>query len=271
VQGIGAAGLANDVGDTMKTLTTYLLFAGLLLASMQPAFADNADDIAKALANPARSAADRERDGRDKPQEVLTFAGFKKGMVIADVFGGGGYYSEILSSLVGEKGKILLVNNAPYDSFVKEELTARLADDRLPNVEYLLVPNEALGLGTNRLDGAMIIISYHDLFYGDEEGGWPAIDENQFIDQIVTALKPGGRLLITDHAAVDGAGSSVTESLHRIDEQFAIAELRDRGLEWVGSIPVLRNPDDDRTLSVFDPAIRGKTDRFVHLYQKPKK
>jgi len=258
-----------QTGEVMKAPNIGLMTLSLLLVAGPQALADNKADIAAALANPARSDADRERDGRDKPQQVLQLAGFGKDMVIADVFGGGGYYSEILSYLVGDKGKVLLVNNAPYDSFVKDDLTARLAGNRLKNVEYHLVPNEDMGLGSNRLDGAMIIMSYHDLFYGDEEGGWPAIDENQFIDQIVTALKPGGRLLITDHSAVDGAGSSVTETLHRIDEKFAIAELKDRGLEWVGSIPDLRNPDDDRQTNVFDAAIRGKTDRFVHVYQKP--
>jgi len=254
----------------MQRLKIYLIVAGFLLVLMQPASAGYKSDIAKALASPARSAADRERDRRDKPQQVLEFAGFRKGMLIADIFGGGGYYSEILSRVVGKKGKVLLVNNAPYDAYVEEELTARLADQRLPNVDYLLVPNEAMGLGSNRLDGAMIVMSYHDLFYEDSESGWPAIDDKQFIDQVVTALKPGARLLIVDHAAREGTGSSVTKDLHRIDEQFTVNELRARGLQWIGSIPDLRNADDDRNLTVFDPAIRGKTDRFVHIYQKPK-
>lgn len=253
----------------MTSFGKYLIAFGFLLAIAQPACADDAADIAAALASPARSDADRERDAREKPQQVLEFAGFGKGMIIADIFGGGGYYSEIVSRLVGDDGKVLLVNNAPFDSFVKESLAEHLADNRLPNVEYQLKPNEAMGLGDNRLDGALIIMAYHDLFYDDAENGWPGIDDKQFIDQIVTALKPGGRLLIVDHAAKEGTGSSATETLHRIDEQFAVAELRARGLEWVGSIPDLRNADDDRTVGVFDPAIRGKTDRFVHVYEKP--
>lgn len=253
----------------MPKSSRYLVVVFFLLAIAQPGYAGNGDDIARALASPARTDADRERDDRDKPQQVLEFAGFGEGMLIADVFGGGGYYSEILSVLVGDEGKILLVNNAPYDAYVKKELAPRLADNRLPNVEYLLVPSDAMGLGSNRLDGALIIMSYHDLFYADPENGWPAIDGEQFIDQIVTALKPEGRLLIVDHAAKAGTGSKDTKSLHRIDEDFAVAELTARGLRWVGSNPALRNADDDRSLSVFDPAIRGRTDRFVHVYEKP--
>lgn len=254
----------------MKTIKTLLIAVGFLLAFLQPAYADTAGDIAKALASPARTDADRERDARDQPQQVLTLAGFGKGMLIADVFGGGGYYSEILSGVVGENGGVLLVNNAPYDAYVKEELGARLADNRLANVEYKLVPNEALGLGKDRLDGALIIMSYHDLFVDDAENGWPAVGSEQFIDQIVAGLKPGGRLLIVDHAAREGTGTADVKTLHRIDEQFAITNLREHGLDFGGSIPELRNPDDDRTVNVFDPSIRGKTDRFVHVYEKPK-
>lgn len=173
--------------------------------------------------------------------------------------------------MVGDSGKVLLVNNPPYDAFAKDALSARLADGRLANVDYLLVPNDSMGIGNNRLDGALIITSYHDLFYADPENGWPDVGHDQFIDQIVTALKPGGRFLITDHAAQDGSGSSAAQTLHRIDEKFAIRGLESRGLEFVGSIPDLRNPDDDRELSVFDPSIRGKTDRFVHVYRKPVK
>lgn len=247
---------------------SVFIVATLLLAGLQPGWSASSDDIASALASPARSDADRERDARDRPERVLDFAGFGSGMVIADVFGGGGYYSEILSGVVGAEGRVLLVNNAPYDAYVKEELPARLADNRLPNVDYLLVPNDALGLGENRLDGAMIIMSYHDLFYDDPDGNWPAVGHDQFIDQVITALKPGGRFLVVDHAAADGSGSAETERLHRIDEQFTIDTLRQRGFEFVGSIPDLRNAEDDRSASAFDPAIRGRTDRFVHLYRK---
>ncbi len=254
----------------MRSFRSFLLFTGLILSGMQPVLAGSAKDISKSLANPARSDTDRERDGRDKPQDVLELAGFKKGMVIADVFGGGGYYAEILSRAVGARGKVLLLNNAPYDNHAKKEIGPRLADTRLPNVEYRVVANDNLGLGENSLDGALIVMSYHDLFYADAENGWPAIDSRQFMGQIVAGLKPGSQLLIVDHSAVEGSDLNVTKTLHRIDEKTVIANMKSYGLHWVSAIPVLRNATDDRSLSVFNPAIKGKTDRFVHVYQKPK-
>lgn len=255
----------------MRIVSIVLITTSLWLFSFQNSYASNETDISAALANSARTQEDRERDEREKPQQVLEFAGFKKGMVIADVFGGGGYYSEILSEVVGKKGSILLINNAPYDAYAKKDLSVRLANNRLANVQYSIVPTDQLGLAANSLDGALIVMSYHDLFYADEKDGWPAIDAKQFIEQIVDALKPGANFLIVDHAAKDGSGISAAQKLHRIDEQFAIADLKSHGLLWVGSIEALRNPNDDRSTLVFDPAIKGRTDRFVHVYQKPKK
>ena len=72
------------------------LLACLMLVAPSLQAADIPDYIAKAVAAPERSDKDRERDARDKPAELLAFAGLKPGMKVADVFGGGGYWSEIL-------------------------------------------------------------------------------------------------------------------------------------------------------------------------------
>lgn len=227
-------------------------------------------NIQSVLANPLRSEDDRERDGRDKPAEVLALAHFKRGDTLADVFGGGGYNAEILSGIVGPGGKVLLVNNPGYDGFGKKGWTERLAGNRLPNVQHVVGPTTALGMGNATLDGAVIVMSYHDLYWVDEKEGWPRVDAGQVLDQVVAALKPGGVLLVVDHSAKQGTGSSAAQLLHRIDEQYAIKDWRAHGLQWEASSPVLRNADDDRNKAVFDKSIRGKTDRFVHLYRKPK-
>lgn len=227
------------------------------------------DALEAALANPARSATDRERDLRDHPAEVLGLADFRPGMKIADIFGGGGYYSEILSYVVGPTGEVRLINNPAYDGYSKKGREPRLAGNRLPNVRYEVLPPSDMKLGEGTLDGALIVMSYHDLYVADEKDNWPAIDASQFIDQIVAGLKPGGVLLITDHHARPGSGKADAQTLHRIDEQFAIADFKAHGLEFAGSLPLLRNPADDHSLNVFDKAIRGQTDRFVHLYRKP--
>ncbi|MGH8108287.1 MAG: class I SAM-dependent methyltransferase [Arenimonas sp.] len=252
----------------MRSFTLLLSSIVLTIAGCASTGTSSQNVVASAIANPARSDADRERDARDKPQQVLSLAGFKRDMVIADIFGGGGYYSEILSDVVGPNGQIKLINNPQYDNYAKKGLTPRLADNRLPNVKYEVTSPADMKLGNNTLDGALIVMSYHDLYVADAD--WPAIDAAQFIDQIVTALKPGGVLLIVDHAAREGSGKADAPTLHRIDEKFAIQDFKSHGLEFAGSISDLRSSADDRALNVFNAGIKGKTDRFVHIYKKKK-
>ena len=251
----------------LPLLTTCLVVA--VLTGCAGVRINESAGIERVLASPTRSADDRERDARDKPAEVLALAAFKRGDTVADLLAGGGYYSEILSGIVGPAGKVLLVNNPGYDGFGKKGYSERLANNRLPNVQHIVGPSDALGMGENVLDGAVTVMSYHDLYWVDDKQGWPKVDAGQFLDQVVRALKPGGVLLVVDHSAKQGTGSADAQTLHRIDEQFTIADFRRHGLEWEAAIPVLRNADDDRSKNVFDPAIRGKTDRFVHLYRKP--
>lgn len=251
-------------------LLAVLLCSSLLaaIATTAPAAVRAVDPLyQRALAGADRSAKDHERDLRDKPAEVLAFAGFKPGMRVADLFAGGGYYSEILAGIVGPKGHVLLVNNPPYARYAAEDLAARFKDDRLPSIERRVAPSEDLKLGQATLDGALMVMSYHDLYFEDKDQ-FPRIDAGQFLDQIHAALKPHGRLLIVDHSALAGTGSAPAGTLHRIDEAYAIKDLQAHGFRLVRKYEGLRNAADDRSKGVFDPAIRGKTDRFAHLYEK---
>ena len=47
------------------------------------------------------------------------------------------------------------------------------------------------------------------------------------------------------------------------------ADFEAAGFVLAGTSDMLANPDDDVSMSVFDPAIRGKTDRFVMRFVKP--
>lgn len=242
-----------------------------LLAALPAAFAGDGasgDIYARAVSDPGRSASDRARDARDRPAEVLALAGFAPGMQVADIFAGGGYYSELLGDVVGPGGSVLLLNNTAYQQFAREELKERLKDGRLANVKPMLVESCNLRLGRESLDGALIIMSYHDLYYADEQGGWAPIDAGGFLEQVHAALKPGGVFLIVDHAAKGGTGKDAAQSLHRIDEEFARRDIESHGFRLEKTWDGLRNSADSRAQGVFDPAIRGRTDRFVHVYRR---
>jgi predicted methyltransferase len=251
-----------------------LEIAVLALSALGTFAATRAADMTiyeQAVANPARSSEDLKRDAREYPAEVMAFAGLKPGMKVADVFGGGGYYSELIGYVVGPKGQVLLVNNQPYEDYAAKELKAHFAADRLANVKHSVVDTRDLKLGRDELDQVWIVMSYHDLFYADPENGWPAIDAEDFVDQIYKSLKPGGTFLIIDHAAKAGTGKSVAQGLHRIEESFARSDITRHGFEFVGSLDKLRNPKDNLDIEIFNPVVRQKTDRFVHLYRKPAK
>lgn len=245
------------------------LFAALPFAAPLASAGDvPAAVYTRAIADPARPAKDRTRDERDRPADVLALAGFAPGMKVADIFAGGGYYSELLNDVVGPGGSVLLLNNTAYQGYAREELKDRLKDDRLKNVRPMLVESCDLRLGESDLDGALIVMSYHDLYHVDEQNGWAPINAGHFLDQIHAALKPGGVFLIVDHAARGGTGKDAAQELHRIDETFAKQDIESHGFRLEKTWDGLRNAADTHEQNVFDPAIRGRTDRFVHVYRR---
>ncbi len=143
-----------------------------LVALAAPALADN-PAIQAAIASPERTDKDRERDAREKPAEVLAFAGVKPGMTVIDLFAGGGYYTELLAGVVGPTGKVLSVNNVPYATYAKEGIKARFTEGRLKNVERRLVEASYMNLPPRSADLIVIVMSYHDVFWVDEKEGWP--------------------------------------------------------------------------------------------------
>ncbi len=242
----------------MKTLL------GLLALVALPAFAGSVED---AMNKPGRLPADIERDARSRPDAVIPLLALKEGDRVADVFGGSGYYSELLASVVGPGGEVILQNNDAYEQFVGKALRDRFDGRNAGNITLLSSEADDLKLGAG-LDAALIVMSYHDLFYDDADNGWPQIDDVDFIGQIRSALKPGGRFLVVDHAAPAGTATAACKSLHRIDEAYAIKRLSSQGFRLVGFSEALRNPADTHSKLVFDPSIRGSTDRFVLVFEK---
>jgi len=185
-------------------------------------------------------------------------------MKIADVFGGGGYWTELMARAVGPKGQVRLVNNGAYAK--TPDIGQRFESNRLPNAEVQTVETGDMKLGRSTFDMIVIFMSYHDLYWVNEKAGWPAINAGGFLDQLQAALKPGGRLLIVDHAAAAGTQSASAQILHRIEEAFAKQDIESHGFKLEKTWDGYRNPSDDLSKNVF--FMRGKTDRFTHLYRK---
>jgi len=224
---------------------------------------------AMAQNHPARSEADRERDALRKPAEVMQFFGVEPGMNVLDVHSGGGYYSELLSYVVGAEGSVTAHTNAAYLGFTGDETAARYAAGRLPNVEVLVAENNELSLPEGKFDAVMMILTYHDIYYVNPDDGWPKIDGPAMLAELYAAMKPGAILGIVDHVAESGSPVETGGTLHRIDPAIMRAEIEAAGFKFEAEAQMLRNAEDDHLKSVFDPAIRGRTDQVVMRFRKP--
>lgn len=259
-------------------LRSILLFAATLGALSYATAAERVDEAAVlvAMAKPGRLAADLERDTRSHPEAVIPALQLELGDRVVDLFGSGGYYSELLASVVGESGEAILHNNPGFEAWGINGLTDRF-DNRDPgNITRHTRSGINLDLDTASLDGALVVMAFHDLYvvpkrYDGERYvpvGNPA-NVGYFLEQVLAALKPGGRFVVVDHAGEPGADNDVAADLHRINEDFARREIGARGFRFVTKLDTLRNPGDDRGRIVFDEDLQGRTDRFVLVFEKP--
>ncbi len=231
--------------------------------------AANADIYSAAVSNPQRSAEDRERDVDRKPAAVLEFLGLKPGMRVLDLFSGGGYYTEILSNVVGAKGRVVAHTNKAYEGFAGEQTRVRYADNRLANVEILIAENNELKLAPGSFDAISMVLSFHDIYFVDAESGWPKLDGTKLLAELYRGARPGAILGIIDHSAAAGSPKETGGTTHRIDPAIVISEVEAAGFRLEARSDLLRNMQDDYSRNVFEPDLRGKTDRFVLRFRKP--
>ena len=234
------------------------------LLALGSACAPSGPPLETLLASDTRAAEDRARDEGRKPSEVVAFLGIERGDTVVDLIAAGGYYTEVLSLAVGPEGKVYAQNTAfvlkMRDGVNDRAMSERLAGNRLPNVVRLDRELGDLGLAPGSVDAAVTALNFHDIYNG--RGPQAA---GAFLDTVYTFLAPGGVLGLIDHA---GNPSADNEKLHRIEESLAVAAAREAGFE-VERSDLLRNPADDRSRFVFDPEVRGQTDRFLLKLTKP--
>lgn len=238
--------------------------------AVQSASAPSSSIHVAAVEHAERTDADRARDAGRKPAEVLEFFGIEPGMDILDMFSGGGYYTEILSRVTGTDGSVVAHSNQAYAQFVGEEATNRYANNRLANVKILMAENQALEFPDGAFDAVLMVLAYHDIYYVSPNNGWPKIDGPKLVAELFDALRPGGILGVVDHYAAAGSGRETGNSLHRIDPEIVISELQAAGFVLEAKSDALRNMDDDHSLNMSDPEVRGKTDRFMLRFRKPR-
>jgi predicted methyltransferase len=232
------------------------------------ATADIPAAVAAAVADPRRPAEQTTLDGARKPAASIAFARVKPGDRVVDFMPGNGYFTRILSDVVGPAGRVYAfipaeqIANCPAREIAG---TQAIADD--PGYANVTVLTGALTDFhiPQRLDLIWMAQNYHDLhdsFLG------PA-NVAKLNRAFFNALKPGGFFLVIDHVAESGSGLRDTETLHRIDPARIRSEIEAAGFVFESQSQTLRNAADDHRLTVFDPLIRGRTDQIVFLFRRP--
>lgn len=223
--------------------------------------------IRDAVNSPHRPAADRQLDAGRHFEQVLAFFGIAPGMMVADLWAGGGYTTELLARTVGPSGKVYSQNGPFPPAFQKSEdaWKARPKEPGMSNVVELLKPfddpDDVLPVPLESLDAVIINMNYHDMV-------GRGYDRARINAVVFKALKPGGVYGVIDNSAAPGSGARDVNTLHRIDEAFEIGEIKQAGFKLEAVSNALRNPKDDRTWFVMQH--RGEQDRFVLKFIKPR-
>ena len=252
----------------IRLLLAFTLLAGTPLAAEPPP--GSPPGIAPAVAMTDRPADAVAQDAGRKPVEVLKFLGLKRGDRVLDVMGGQGYYSEIIGNAIGSQGRVVVLEPPTYmdDAKVKAGWDALIA--RVPTVSLQVATPAAAVLPAASFDFVLMHLTYHDTYWASEKYKFPAMDPAAFLKTVYAAVKPGGIVGVVDHVANPGGDTRVVvDTLHRIDPAVIKADFARAGFKLEAESPLLRVAADDHSKLVFDPAVRGKTDRVVLRFRKP--
>jgi predicted methyltransferase len=250
-----------------RILTAAALVTATLALSSVSVARGIPDYIAAAVADSSRPDADKQRDAERKPAETLAFAGVKQGDQVIELAPGGGYYTRLLSLVVGPKGHVFAIMSPPkpdrpadappYGAAVK----AIAADPHYANVTVSEQPIYSFNVPV-RADLVWTSQNYHD-FHNFTGGTIAQVNRN-----VYQALKPGSTYFVLDHAAEPGSAGRDTNTLHRIDKTLVIQEVHAANMELNGESDLLANKADPHTAKVFDPSIQGHTDQFMLRFRK---
>jgi predicted methyltransferase len=243
----------------MKRAFIALMLIVVAATVSRPVFAQ---DYGAIMAAPDRSDTDRNTDKRRDPLKLLNFIGVKEGMKVLDMEAGAGYTTELLARAVGPNGVVYAQDSAEIlERQVKDKFDLRAQKPAMKGVIYVIRNyDDPLPPDVRNLDLITFFFAYHDMTYMQ-------VDRAEMNRKLFAALKPGGYLLIADHSAKTGDGTSVGKTFHRIEESVLRKEVEAAGFKLVAEANFLRHPEDTRDVIVF----RAPTpiDEFVLKYQKP--
>ena len=207
---------------------------------------------------------------QSKLSELIPFARVDAGSTVIDVYPGDGDWTRLFSDVVGSEGRVYSFVPAEVAHFKNDPVGLMRTLAKEPgreNVDAVSSNLVAMPEATQPADVLWMHLFYHDLHTAlIQDKGATA---GAFNRAVYERLKPGGRYVIIDHAAAAGSGTSAARSLHRIDPATVREEVEAAGFVLDAMSPLLANKDDPHSIKVFDPTVKGETDRFIYRFVKP--
>ena len=204
-----------------------------------------------------------------RQSELIHFAGIRAGSTVIDVYPGDGDWTRLFSDAVGPEGRVYSFVPTEISELKSDQVGRMQALAREPgreNVEVVSADLVAMPEAMQPADVLWMHLFYHDLHTRlMHSKGATAADFNRAVH---ARLKPGGHYVIVDHAAAAGSGTGDSQSLHRIDPAAVRAEVESAGFALEAESTLLARKDDPHAVKVFDPLIKGKTDRFAYRFVK---
>ena len=207
---------------------------------------------------------------QSKLAELIRFSRVDAGATVIDVYPGDGDWTRLFSDVVGPEGRVYSFVPAEVAHFKNDPvgLMRTLAKESgRENVEVISKDLVAMPEAARPADVLWLHLFYHDLHTAlmQAKGATAA----EFNRTVYERLKSGGYYVIVDHAAAAGVGMSNAQSLHRIDPATVREEVEAAGFVLDSESTVLANKHDPHSSKVFDPSIKGETDRFAYRFVKP--
>ena len=207
---------------------------------------------------------------QSKQAELIRFSRVEVGATVIDVYPGDGDWTRLFSGVVGPEGRVYSFVPAEVAGFKNDPLGRMRALAEEPgreNVEAVSADLVVMPEVTQAADVVWLHLFYHDLHTAlmQAKGATAA----RFNRAVFERLKPGGYYVIVDHAAAAGTGTGDAQTLHRIDPAAVREEVEAAGFVLDEESTLLAHKDDPHSVKVFDPSVKGQTDRFAYRFVKP--
>ena len=157
-------------------------------------------------------------------KKVLQICDIKRGMDVADIGAGTGFYSRLFASATGPTGKVFAVDIVP--KFL-EHIERQALEDDIVNITTVFCTERSISLPPDSVDRAFICDTYHHFEYPQST-----------LHSLLRALRPGGMLVVIDFERIPGKSSEWTLGHVRAGKEVFRKEIEEAGFEFIEEVNV---------------------------------